>query len=189
MILVPKRKEPPIIFIDVDDTIADTRAAVASIYEKRTGRKALDIKSIPSKRYCDFCPSWTDKDVENLFKEGKEIYEVAKPLEGSLEAINYLLYKGYDVRIVTLNYPHSVGHKYNWIERHFPELQDRVYYVDWRMPNKDVFKGYAIIDDDLKNIKSNKSDYPILIDFYDIYNTGEYDSFRVKSWEEIINML
>ncbi len=189
MILVRNNKEKPIIFIDVDDTIADTRAAIAQLYYRETGKRPLSPRSTKTKRYCDFCPLWSDAKIAELFEEGQKIYNVAEPLRGAVEGVRNLIQKGYDVRIVTMHSPKSIKYKHAWLERYFPELQNKVYYVDWNIGNKDVFVGYSIIDDDLKNIAHNESRYPILLDFYDIYSEQETRGIVCKSWEEIIKKL
>lgn len=178
-----------IIFVDIDDTLADTRAAVAALYKRNTGENPLDTKSVKSKMYAGFCPLWTDVQVDNLFRSSKELYEILEPLEGAVEGINYLLKKGYDVRIVTMHYPFSIQYKYEWIKKYFPMLEDKAYYVDTRMKNKDVFKGLAIIDDDMKNIATNESDMPILLDFYGIYDEVEHDSIVCRNWGEVIKKI
>lgn len=176
-----------IVFVDIDDTLGNTREAVASLYRAMTGKEPLDINTTKSKRYHKFCPLWTDDFIENLFKSGKEIYSILKPFDGAVEGIEYLTRKGYDVRIVTMNHPESIQYKYEWIKKYFPRLADRVYYVDWRIENKDVFKGYSIIDDDIKNIKTNQSFMPILFDLHGVYDGVPMKSKVCKSWEEIIS--
>ena len=85
--------------------------------------------------------------------------------------------------------PESVVYKHRWIEKHFPELESKVYYIDWRMKNKDVFNGYAIIDDDIKNIKTNESNMPILLDYYGIYDDIILNHNICKTWKEAVKKL
>lgn len=178
-----------IIFVDVDDTLADTRAAVAALYKEITGDEPLDVRIKGSKKYYEFCPLWEDSHVSKLFRSSKEIYEKAVPLNGAVEGIKYLLDKGYDVRVVTMHSPESVIYKHKWLEKYFPELESKVYYVDWRTKNKDVFNGYAIIDDDIKNIKTNKSNMPILLDYYGIYDGVVLNHDICKTWNEVVKKL
>lgn len=180
-------KKEKIIFIDVDDTLADTRQAVHKMYTKITGDLPKDIKT-KSKIYADFCPRWEDEDVAKLFENGIILYETIQPLPGAVRAVDELSKRGYDVRIVTLNPPSSVDAKHKWIEKHFPMLAEKVYYVDWRMKNKDVFKEYALIDDDMKNIRTNKSGVPILLDFYNIY-PEEKDCIKCSTWEQVLTKI
>lgn len=180
-------REDKIIFVDVDDTIANTRQGVADIYTRITGNRTLTLHQ-KSKQYKDFCPGWTDEDIEKLFIRGVELYDVTKPIPGAEKAIEALIAKGYDVRIVTMHSPTSMDAKYQWIKKYFPMLEGKVYYVDWRIGNKDVFKGYSLIDDDMKNIKTNKSCKPILLDLYNIYpNVADY--IKCRSWDEVLTNL
>lgn len=176
-----------IIYIDVDDTLADTRAAIKSLYEKKTGDKAIQSNTY-SKRYFTLCPGWTDKEISKIFSEGEELYSMTKPLEYAVEGVQYLEALGYDIRIVTMNSPESVQHKHNWIKRYFPRLQDKVFYVNWKMRNKDDFCGKSIIDDDFKNVRSNKSQIPILLDFYNIYEDTPLSNNIIlcRSWGEVV---
>lgn len=181
------KEENKIIFVDIDDTLADTRAAVAALYKKVTRYDPLNIKEVKSKKYFEFCPLWTDEYIESFFESSRQLYSVIKPLEGAVEGIDYLIGKGYDVRVVTMHHPKSIQYKQEWIERYFPLLEHKVYYVNWRLPNKDVFKGYSLIDDDIKNIKTNMNEMPILLDFYEIYSKEEIRGLNVcKSWSEVI---
>lgn len=184
-----RETKKPIIFIDVDDTMADTRAAIAHLYKSITGDEPLDTRAVKSKRYFEFCPLWDDDQVDKLFRIGNGIYEVVKPLEGAVEGIKYLMNKGYDIRVVTMHSPESIMPKHNWIAKYFPDLKDKVYYVDWHFGNKDVFRGHAIIDDDIKNIKTNDSNYAILLDFYGIYDGVPTKGIKCKSWKEVISRL
>ena len=180
-----------IIFVDVDDTIADTRTAIVSLYEEITKDKAKSFDEVKTKTYCDFCPKWTDDEISKIFKSGKEVYSRALPLVGAIEGINYLLSKDYEVYITTMNCPESVKYKQEWIARHFPELETKVIYIDWRIPNKDFFEGYALIDDDIKNVTGNRSCYPILLDFYNVYDKSEVPKNTIicRTWKEIMNKL
>lgn len=180
-------RKKPIIFIDIDDTLADTRRAVYDLYVAITGDIMANINT-KTKRYNDFCPKWTDDDIEHLFKNGYTLYGNAKPLPGAVEGVKTLLDRGYDVRIATMHASRGMEAKHDWIEKYFPELEDKIYYIDYRLSNKDVFRGYAIIDDDLKNIKTNQSAKPILLDVYNIYSDLE-GYIKCKSWNEVLTLL
>lgn len=179
------------IFLDVDDTIADTRAAIARIYESVTGDMTKSIFDTKSKKYCDFCPLWTDEEIGVLFTLGTEVYEEAQPILGAVEGVKYLIDKGYDIYITTMNHPLSIADKQKWIEKYFPDLKDKVYYIHWDIPNKDVFEGYAIIDDDVKNVATNNSYKPILLDFYGLYEKDfiPRDVIYCKNWKEVMSKL
>lgn len=179
-------KEKPIIFVDIDDTLADTRQGVYDLYSSITGDYSGDI-NIKSKNYADFCPLWTHEQVYKLFADGKVLYEIIKPLPKAVEAIEVLINRGYDVRIVTIQQPSGVAAKQKWIDRYFPKLSKKVYYVTHYNLGKDTFNGYSIVDDDLRNIKNNKSLKPILIDYYNIYDEEGY--IKVSNWDGALAIL
>ena len=173
-----------IIFIDIDDTICDTRKAFGELYTEITGNKLGDMSQ---RYYKDMCPEWTDKDeISTIFKTGTEVYKKAVPVQGAIEAVDKLIKKGYKIKLVSLNFADSVGAKQRWVERYFPELKDDIIILTSMNTNKDIFKGHAIIDDDLKNIKTNGSRFPILIDIYDVYKDLEY-KHKYRSWKEIVD--
>ena len=181
-----KEQAKKIIFIDIDDTLADTRRAVYNLYVEVTGDASGSINT-KSKRYTDFCPTWTDEQVSDLFKTGYTLYEKVECIPGAKEAVNELIKRDYDVRIATIHVATGVPAKQEWIDKHFPMLSEKVYYINSTNANKDVFEGHSIIDDDLRNIKNNKSIKPILLDFY-----GIYDNTRViqcKTWKEVLSNL
>ncbi len=174
-----------IIFIDIDDSICDTRRAVYDIYQEISGDKSSDIM-IPSKRYKDFCPKWEDEQINNLFKTSKEVYNTAKPVKGAVEGVEKLLKLGFDVRLVSLNFSSSVHYKQEWVDKYFPSLSDKLYIGTNVRANKDIFKGFAIIDDDMKNIETSPCEYPILIDIYNIYKDSPYQH-KYSSWKELVD--
>lgn len=173
-----------IIFIDVDDTLCDTRGAVAQLYREFFGERPLSL-SVKSKRYGDFCPKWSDEDIENLFKGNSRLYDIAVPIEGAIDAVKRLERIGYDLRIVTFNHALGISKKQEWIDKFFPTLSNKIYYLTMGLYNKDVFEGYAIIDDDMKNILSNKSTHRILLDVYNIYSVGEKSS----NWNDVLSKI
>lgn len=176
-------QENKIIFLDIDDTLADTRRAVYDLYVELTGDNSGDI-NVKSKRYVDFCPLWSDKDIEKLFNS-YTLYERVKPMFGAKEVMSKLVEKGYDLRIATIHVANGVPVKQKWIETHFPELKDKVYYVNCVDNNKDVFREYGLVDDDMKNIKTNKSSTPVLLDIYNIYDEVEVKN-KAKRWIDVL---
>lgn len=177
-----------IVYVDVDDTLCDTRKAVAKKYEEATGLSAKNVY-VKSKRYTDFCPEWNDEKISSLFGSlSRNLYQSAEPIKGAVKGIMDLEALGYDVRIVTIQNPDGAGGKQEWINTHFPSLKDKVYYVNSTTYNKDIFKGLSIIDDDDRNIRNNKSTFPILLDIYGVYNANTSKHY-CSSWEEVVRVL
>ncbi|MEG0153414.1 MAG: hypothetical protein RR744_09650, partial [Cellulosilyticaceae bacterium] len=81
-----------IVYIDIDDTICDTRKALGNIYKRVTGE---DFVGINSRDYEDMFPLWHQEDeVTKLFRYGKDIYNEAQPVLGAKEGVAKLLKKG-----------------------------------------------------------------------------------------------
>ena len=172
-----------IIFIDIDDTICDTRKAFGELYTEITGKP---IQPMNSKRYKDMCPDWGEEEITIIFKNGGEVYRKAQPVPGAKEAIAKLQQKGFKIKLVSLNFADSAWAKQKWINKYFPELKEDLIILTSMKANKDIFKGYAIIDDDYKNIKTNGSRFPILLDMYNVYDDLNYGD-KHHSWKEIVD--
>ena len=111
-----------VIFIDMDGTIADFVGAIERVVE-----------------------SPAEKCHEAL---EKGFYRNLKVIKGAQEAVA-LLEKHFDVYIATKPKnanPHCIPEKLEWIEEHFPSLRKKVFFT----PNKDLLRGYALIDDHKK---------------------------------------
>lgn len=182
-------KDKQIILIDIDDTLANTRQAVFDLYVDATGDKSGNI-NVEDKQYVAFCPLWTDEEIEKLFYNGYVLYDRVQPMPMAQKAVTALEERGYDVRIATLHTAHGIPAKQAWVDKHFPTLSNKVIYINDTLGNKDIFKEYALIDDHYKNIKTNKSAIPILLDIYNVYRSMDRDSCIIcKSWAEVMNKL
>lgn len=179
-------KKDKIIFIDIDDTLANTRQGVYNLYLELTDDATGNI-NIKTKEYLDFCPKWEKKDLDLIFKNGYTLYDKIKPLPGAVEGVKALIAKGYDVRIATIHTATGIPAKQLWIDKHFPSLSKKVYYINSTEVNKDIFKEYGIIDDDIKNIHTNESALPVLIDFYNIYSATNEIEHKCRNWNEVID--
>lgn len=174
-----------IIFVDIDDTLCNTREAIYKIYQETTG----DLSTTPytkDKRHESFCPMWTGDEVEKLFMYGKKLYETALPFPDAVQAMDTLAKKGYDIRVVTLQHPEGMSYKQEWINKYFPSLSNKVYVYTNVEGNKDVFCGHAIIDDHWKNIETNGSKYSVLYDYYNIYDKIKYP-FKYRTLKDMVD--
>ncbi|MCF0126854.1 MAG: hypothetical protein HUJ68_14100 [Clostridia bacterium] len=186
-----KEAKKPIVFVDIDDTLCNTRKAFGSLYKEITGDSPLEVRGTGIKDYTDICPLWSVNEIEKVFQTGYELYNRAEPVPGAIEGIKKLLSKGYDVRVVSMySETPCIIHKQFWIKKYFPELMNRLYFLDLNLEDKDVFVGRAIIDDDIKNIKYNKSSYPVLLDINGVYDNKNFNGIKkCKTWSEINNIL
>ena len=176
-----------IIFIDIDDTLCNTRQSIYDLYFKSTGDKTPYINKPSSKYYSKDCPKWSDEDISTLFNHySNYIYNSAKPMPQTIESIEKLQNLGYNINVVSLHSPTDLSYKQQWINKYFPSLQDKVFIGTNTKGNKDIFKGFAIIDDDIKNIQTNLSMKTILYDYYNIYPSI---NSKFDNWNDIVDFL
>ena len=82
------------------------------------------------KIYCDMDGVLADfagkrKAVERFHKE-KGFFQKLKPIKSSLQAIRYLIDRGYDVNILTASPNEQADYdKRKWLEKYLPELDQR----------------------------------------------------------------
>lgn len=111
-----------IVYIDMDDTIADFLGHPKIVLD-----------------------SYGHIDLSAMYKDG--FFMELKPIEGSVEAIANIEQMGYDVRILTkpvYNRANSYSEKAQWIETHFPSLLQKINMTQ----DKTVFRGGYLVDDD-----------------------------------------
>jgi 5'(3')-deoxyribonucleotidase len=108
-----------IIYIDLDDTIADfiSAATVNGVF-----------------------------DYIRMYEPG--FFFSLKPIDGSLVAVRQLIALGYDVQILSqpvADSAHSYYDKIRWIGCYFPELLHKINFTQ----DKGLFKGDYLIDDNI----------------------------------------
>lgn len=173
----------PIIYIDLDDTVINTREGIYKLYEFMTEQKA--DRAIKTKEYADSLPQWENGRVNMMFgMQSDMIYAFCEPMPGALEAIQKLKDK-YDIFFVTLQIPNGVPGKHMWVRHYLAEFESRIIYMSGLNVKKDMFVGHAFIDDSINNIETNNSTYPILYDYYGCYP----QETRVSSWNAILKKL
>jgi 5'(3')-deoxyribonucleotidase len=116
-----------IIFIDMDDTIADFDGVF-----KEAG--------VPCNEF----------EVHKMYEPG--FFFKLKPLPGALAGVRALMRLGYDIHILTqpvAESAHSYSEKVQWISLHFPDLVSKVHMTQ----NKGLFVGDYLIDDNERKWK------------------------------------
>lgn len=114
-----------VLFIDMDDTIADFGGH--PIFQKRGS-------------------------VEETYMYEPGFFRDLKPIEGALVAVRVLIKMGFDVQILTqpvATSPHCYSEKVQWLGMWFPELINKVN----MMQDKGLAKGHYLIDDNAKKWK------------------------------------
>lgn len=117
----------PIVYIDMDDTIADF-----------FGHPAFDGKA----------PD--EVSVACMYKPG--FFFELKVIPGAYEAVRAIIRLGYDVQILSqpvAESPHSYTEKVQWVGLHFPDLISKINFAQ----DKGNFVGAYLIDDNEKKWK------------------------------------
>jgi 5'(3')-deoxyribonucleotidase len=110
-----------IIYVDMDDTIADF-----------TGHPVFNGEKT------------NEFSVHAMYEPG--FFLSLKPIEGALTGVRALIRLGYDVHILTqplAESAHSYQEKVQWIGLHFPELIKKIHMTQ----DKGLFVGGYLIDD------------------------------------------
>lgn len=167
--------------VDCDDTILDLANIWASVYNEEFDDNLTKEQ-------------WTDWDVGKFVKsEAKErMYEYiqhpdlfygAKPIDGALDAINYLKSKGHRIIYITaLNYENC---KEWWLEKHgfMNDIKDFVQAYDKSLLNCDL-----LIDDKYENSRDFKQTSFLMEQPWNRKYTDHPEIFRVKNWEHFIEV-
>lgn len=151
-----------IIFIDMDDTIADFQGA--AVFD-------------PKARI----------DESRMFKEG--FFRDLRPVPGALRAIRRLMRIGFDVQILTqpvADSAHSYSEKVQWLGMWFPELVTKLNMVQ----DKGIVRGHYLIDDNSNKWKDRfEKGGGTFVHFP--YNRNDQDKSSYsneESWERIVYM-
>lgn len=106
-----------IIYVDLDDTIADFRGA--DVFKETF-------------------------EVSRMYEPG--FFRSLKPIAGSQVAVRQLIRMGYDVQILSqplAESSHSYSEKVEWVGLYFPDLINKINLSQ----DKGLFKGHYLIDD------------------------------------------
>jgi 5'(3')-deoxyribonucleotidase len=175
-----------IIYVDVDDTVADTRMAIVRYYRQFTGDKSTDFLMKTDYDFSPLCPQWTPERMRQAFMD-PVFFSCLKPFPGARNGIDYLLSKGYDVRFCTAHRPEGEMLKRAWCREVFPKVKKII--VTEPFKGKDEYEGYAFIDDGTYNLVNNKSQIRILFDIYEMLSCDDKDIIRVTDWSQVEEFL
>lgn len=118
----------PIIFLDLDNTIAD--------FDGHPAFKGVGVNEV---------------SVAAMFEPG--FFFSLKPIPGALVGVRALVRLGYDVQILSkpvTSSAHSYLEKVQWMGVHFPDLVNKINLTQ----DKGLFVGEYLIDDDEKQWKA-----------------------------------
>jgi len=149
-----------ILFIDMDDTIADFGGH----------SKFRAIKRV---------------NEVHMYEPG--FFKDLEPIKGALVAVRALIKMGFDVQILTqpvATSPHCYAEKVQWIGMWFPELINKVNMVQ----DKGIAKGHYLVDDNAVKWKDKfEANGGKFVHF--VYNFHENNTqiSNEEMWERIVN--
>ncbi len=171
-----------IIFVDMDEVIADTYGAHIEIYNK-------DFNDQLRIEMCAGSEVWQNVPIERQASVREHatvrgFFRNLKPLENSQKVLKELSEKN-EVYIASaaMQFPNSLEEKSEWLDEHFP-------FIHWRnrilCGNKHILNGDVLIDDRNHNLE-NFQGRPLLFTSPHNINTNGFE--RVNSWDEVAEKL
>jgi len=166
---------------DVDDCCADFVPAWLKYYEIRSKHNLLKEEL-------------TDWDISNFVRpefkeeiytyiERPSLYNTVKPIEGSLEAYNYLCSANYDIVFITHTTNGCAGRKYEWLIENGFDVPHKNYIECQR---KELINIDVLVDDRYDNVRDT-SGIGILMN--QPWNR-KYDwDLRADNWKEIVGII
>ncbi|MCR9265844.1 MAG: 5'(3')-deoxyribonucleotidase [Flavobacteriaceae bacterium] len=167
-----------IIFVDMDEVIADTYGAHLELYnsEFNTQIKLEDchgkgIKQCVPEEHLELVRGYTARDG---FFRNLEVFPDSQEVLRELS-------KEHEVYIASaaMEYPNSLREKSDWLDEHFP-------FIPWQhrilCGHKYILKGDLLIDDHSRNLKPFEGRK---IMFTSPHNMRETEFERADNWKEI----
>lgn len=173
-----------IIYIDVDDTVANTREAMVEYYRKHTNDFSTNhLMYDGTPKYDVLCPKWDREQITKTFYD-KEFFKILKPFQEAQEYIRKLQELGYDIIFCTAHRIEGSRLKTEWIQTHFPFVKKII--ITQPFQRKDKYIGFGFIDDQIHNLETNQSEHKILIDIYNLQTSQKFDKIiLLDEWEKI----
>lgn len=185
----------PKLFLDYDNTIVDTIAAIVSIYnEDFSSHKdfvPIDPKEVTSWEFKE-CSLATYEEINKYFGEVRFFNRIKLyPCAG--QVLRSLSHR-YDITIVSHGYPKNLELKEKWIN---DKLFSKIFSnecisefigVNWEEHSDkshiDMSNG-IFVDDSIKNLESSNANYKILYGEYYEWNESNIEFLRCKNWMEL----
>ena len=171
-----------VIFVDMDEVIADAYQAHIDIYNKEFGAE-IRAEECLGKEFWQCVPEAHQQSIRNHTRRDG-FFKDLKLIEGSQEVLEALSQK-HDVYIASaaMEFPQSLREKSDWLDEFFP-------FIPWQnrilCGNKHVLKGDILIDDRSKNLEpfDGRS-----IMFTSPHNTHVNSFERAHTWQDIADKL
>ena len=172
------KKKHMVIFVDMDEVIADTYSAHLKIYNQEF-KANLSLTDCQGKESWEAVPPEHRENVKgHARREGffRDLEVIPDSQEVMLE-----LSRVHQVYIATaaMEFPLSLKEKSDWLDEHFP-------FIPWQQRilcgHKHILRGDLLIDDRYRNLSTFQGR---VLRYTSPHNMGSNDFERVDNWREI----
>lgn len=175
-----KIKNKYVLGIDMDETTVNSMDPQLEYVNNRFGLN-LTRDDVPTPKVAEYLYNNILKEHQkiSLFQpidiyidmihrgiNGKPFYEELEPLPHAIEMVKSLAKDGHEIVFVTkafFSMPEVVGHKLNWLNKHFGEIGYSAVVVN-KMADKKYLSVDFIIDDDYRVIDSSPLSVPVMVE-------------------------
>ncbi|WP_209402058.1 5'(3')-deoxyribonucleotidase [Pseudozobellia sp. WGM2] len=171
-----------VIFVDMDEVMADTYGAHIEIYNKEF-KECLTLETCMGHEVWHTVPKDRQLSVKNHARN-KGFFRGLKPIADS-KAVLRELSLSHEVYIASaaMQFPNSLEEKSEWLDEHFP-------FIPWQQRilcgHKHILKGDVLIDDRSYNLESFEGRSLM---FTSPHNVNISGFERADNWQEIAEKL
>lgn len=189
----------PKLFLDFDNTIIDTIAAVVSLYNEdyvnHNGFVAINPKDVTSWEFTE-CNLATYEEIDRYFGD-ERFFQRVKLYPSTGQVLRSLSHR-YDITIVSHVYANNLKLKEEWVkDKLFKEIFDNscnaeFIGVDWETHNDKShvdMSNSIFVDDSIRNLETSSAKYKILYGEYMDWNNTNIEFIRCKNWLDLNNQI
>ena len=189
----------PKLFLDFDNTIVDTIAAVVSLYNEdyasHEGFVQIDPSEVTSWEFTE-CNLATYEEIDRYFGD-KRFFQRVKLYPSAGQVLRSLSHR-YDITIVSHGYASNLKLKEKWVkDKLFKEIFDNscnaeFIGVDWETHNDKShvdMSNSIFVDDSIRNLETSSAKYKILYGEYMDWNNTNIEFIRCKNWLDLNNQI
>ena len=194
-----RKMSRPKLFLDFDNTIVDTIAAVVSLYNEdyasHEGFVQIDPSEVTSWEFTE-CNLATYEEIDRYFGD-KRFFQRVKLYPSAGQVLRSLSHR-YDITIVSHGYASNLKLKEKWVkDKLFKEIFDNscnaeFIGVDWETHNDKShvdMSNSIFVDDSIRNLETSSAKYKILYGEYMDWNNTNIEFIRCKNWLDLNNQI
>ena len=189
----------PKLFLDFDNTIVDTIAAVVSLYNEDYASHEdfvqVDPKDVTSWEFTE-CNLATYEEIDRYFSD-ERFFQRVKLYPSAGQVLRSLSHR-YDITIVSHGYANNLKLKEEWVKDNlFKEILDsscnaEFIGVNWETHNDKShvdMSNSIFVDDSIRNLETSSAKYKILYGEHMDWNNTNIEFIRCKNWLDLNNQI